>query len=456
MPMPPKAVVVASPVARSTSTLHGSPRDPLPDLASASPRPTASSTSSRGSGRAPGFNDFTDSIRPPVCRTKDTAAGAISCTTTAMCASADAPTPAAARIRTASGVNSDAHTWAIASATAAQLSAWTPTTLTCPPHPLICAGSSTLADARTARSPVPSRDLKKPAHIVAASSSEHPASVMTSRTPSQARSMSGGDPARVAASTAAIAFWYAGHRPHSRSLDSIAPNGTTTPSRAVKPLPGRAAMQVRSPHVAALRPARSATASASRTHSTPSEMSRGLSVADGGAFGPLTPPRYLASSRSCADARPRSTPPSFTVSCTQSPINSRAALAAFSAPFADGVAVRGTPSCLARTARCEVGFSARAAMIPVTCRPAHVTSSLPSTFQTNAMTEPSASVPHAPGSSLSHSTRRPTPLPRTIDFLEPSPRPAATEAALRMGSTSLDSWKGSPPRMAVSAKASLT
>ena len=268
--------------------------------------------------------------------------------------------------------------------------------------------------------------------------------------------MSGGDPRRVASSTAAIAFWYADQRPRSRSLDSIAPNGTTTPSRAVKPLPGRAAMRVRSPHVAALRPARSATASASRTHSTPSEMSRGLSVADGGAFGPLTPPRYLASSRSCADARPRSTPPSFTVSCTQSPINSRAALAAFSAPFADGVAVRGTPSCLARTARCEVGFNALAAMIPRTCRPAHVTSSLPSTFQTNAMTGPSASVPHAPGSSTSHSTRRPTPLPRTIDFLEPSPRPAATEAALRMGSTSLDSWKGTPPRMAVSAKASLT
>ena len=123
------------PVARSTSTLHGSPRDPLPDLASASPRPTASSTSSRGSGRAPGFNDFTDSIRPPVCRTKDTAAGAISCTMTAMCASADAPTPAAARVCTASGVNSDAHTAATASATAAQLLAWTPTTLTCPPHP---------------------------------------------------------------------------------------------------------------------------------------------------------------------------------------------------------------------------------------------------------------------------------------------------------------------------------
>ena len=372
-----------------------------------------------------------------------------------MCASADAATPAAARVCTASGVNSDAHTAATASATAAQLLAWTPTTLKCPPHPLICAGSSTLAEDLTARSPVPNLpDSKKPAHIVAASSSEHPVFVTSSRTASQARSMSGGDPRRVASSTAAIAFWYADQRPRSRSLDSIAPNGTTTPSRAVKPLPGRAAMRVRSPHVAALRPARSATASASRTHSTPLEMSRGLETSANG--GALETPRYLASSRSCADARPRSTPPSFTVSCTQSPINSRAALAAFSAPFADGVAVRGTPSCLARTARCEVGFNALAAMIPRTCRPAHVTSSLPSTFQTNAMTGPSASDPHAPGSSLSHSTRRPTPLPRTIDFLEPSPRPAATEAALRMGSTSLDSWKGTPPRMAVSAKASLT
>mmetsp|Transcript_5760 Transcript_5760/g.21796 ORF Transcript_5760/g.21796 Transcript_5760/m.21796 type:complete len:457 (-) Transcript_5760:1401-2771(-) len=456
MPTPPNAVVVASPVARSTSTLHGSPRDPLPDLASASPRPTASSISSRGSGRAPGFNDFTDSIRPPVCRTKDTAAGAISCTTTAMCASADDATPTAARVCTASGVNSDAHTAAIASATAAQLSARTPTTLTCPPHPLICAGSSTLAEARTARSPVPNvpDSRPKPAHIVAASSVEHPASVTTARTASQARSMSGRDPRRVALSTLSTAFRYEDHKPRSRSLDSIAPKGTTMPSRALKPLPGRAAMRVRSPHVAALRPARSATASASRTHSTPLEMSRGLEMSANG--GALETPRYLASSRSCADARPRSTPPSFTVSCTQSPINSRAALAAFSAPFADGVAVRGTPSCLARTARCEVGFNALAAMIPVTCRPAHVTSSLPSTFQTNAMTGPSASDPHAPGSSLSHSTRRPTPLPRTIDFLEPSPRPAATDAALRMGSTSLDSWKGTPPRMAVSAKASLT
>ena len=39
---------------------------------------------------------------------------------------------------------------------------------------------------------------------------------------------------------------------------------------------------------------------------------------------------------------------------------------------------------------------------------------------------------------------------------DPSPAPAATDAAARMGSTSLDSWKGSPPRIAVSAKVSLT
>ena len=164
----------------------------------------------------------------------------------------------------------------------------------------------------------------------------------------------------------------------------------------------------------------------------------------------------LASSRSCADARPNKTPPSFTVSWTQSPMSSRAALAAFVAPFAEDVAVSGTPSCLARTARCEVGFNALAAMIPRTCLPAHVTSSDPSTFHTNATTGPSASEPHDPGVSLSHSTNRPTPLPSTMLFLDPSPAPAATDAAARMGSTSLDSWKGSPPRIAVSANASLT
>ena len=209
MPTPPNAVVSTSPVVKSTSSRQGVPLLSVPDLANASPRPTASSTSSFGSGRVPGLSDWHDSTRPPVCRTKESDAGAISCAKTAMCASADEVPPAAVLDSTASGVNSDAHTSHTASATAVALLECTPTTLTCPPHPDICAGSSTLALERIAKRPVPRTEPEpspRPAQIVAATSRGHPHCVINERTTSHARSRSGRDPRRVAASTAPIAF----------------------------------------------------------------------------------------------------------------------------------------------------------------------------------------------------------------------------------------------------------
>ena len=64
--------------------------------------------------------------------------------------------------------------------------------------------------------------------------------------------------------------------------------------------------------------------------------------------------------------------------------------------------------------------------------------------------------PKAPGATASHSTRRPTATPMTMESNPPRLHPAISDAARSIGATSLESWKGTPARTTDSAYCSPT
>mmetsp|Transcript_25959 Transcript_25959/g.65020 ORF Transcript_25959/g.65020 Transcript_25959/m.65020 type:complete len:397 (-) Transcript_25959:2366-3556(-) len=393
------------PVAWSTSSRQGDPR--APD-ASVSPNPTATSASSVALVGPAAAADAPEVVA--VWSTNDTREGAISWTSTAMCADAWG-TPAARRASTARRLYRLAHTSRTASPSSAALEAETPSTDSYRPAADMPAKSSTLAELRTTTRAAPFGSGNA-AVSCAASSGGKGAPATSWRTARHAASIAAGSPPAAAVSVAATNSTNASALPAPLKHASIAPNGRNTPAGALNPELGRSATRVRSPQVVAFAPHCAKVASLSGRHSITSESSTGVictgAAAAAAAAASAAPPAAVATSVSVAGAS--ETPLAVTRRMTCCP---RRYLAARCASLSS-VAVSGTFSWRARMARWLRCGRSRAKITPRTCRPAAETSSSPSAPHTSAITGPSAASPTAPGSRRSHSTSRPTPSPSTM------------------------------------------
>mmetsp|Transcript_23335 Transcript_23335/g.59715 ORF Transcript_23335/g.59715 Transcript_23335/m.59715 type:complete len:521 (+) Transcript_23335:1220-2782(+) len=393
-------------------------------------------------------------------------------TSTAMAASCCA-TPAVRRDMTARRVYSEDHTAVMAVASASREAAGTPTLDSYRPAALMPARSSTLALDRTASSteepalaaalagrPLAALDDAPNADATRSSTSGGITAPSTARcmrahaASSAAPSRSGRSSARSASSNSNCAL-----TPPAATASSSSPNGSTTPGGVVnRPVLSRASASS-SPHLAALAPHVSVSASARGTTSqllaflveltpaAPAAAARCLGCWPGPGDTERARARAAAVVPSVAS---RVTLSDATLSLTILPV-SGCTLVRTNSESSHMANV--TPSCRARTPRCDRCGSSCLSTTPARRLPSGPTSSSPSARATSSTTGslwPRVACSMHSGLRLSTATSRPTESPVTRPSQASMPH-AARSARTKMPA-SLDTWNATLARTSDSPK----